>query len=375
MAKKKITDPACVAKQKAYFCELPEGVPDVKLINLAIQGGGSHGAFAWGVIDKLLEDGRLHIEGISGASSGSMNAVVLAYGLLKGGREGAREQLYNFWRDISNVGEIFNPCKQFPLEKFYSDKNMDQSIGYLSFEAIIHLLSPYQLNPYDLNPLRDVLLANVDFKLLQSCQVTKLFLSATNARTGQVRIFSTDEITADVVMASACLPYIFKAVEIDGEYYWDGGYSGNPALFPLFYHSGSPDILIIHINPIVRPAPAVMASEIFNRITEISFNSGLLHEYRAIAFVQKLLDEKWVKDEFRDKLKYIFLHSISTDTALSDLTAASKSSSDWDFLCLLRNRGQAYASEWLARHFDKVGVKSSFDLKAELVGIRKNHAK
>lgn len=360
------------SKEKTYFCPPPDNVSGVRVINLAIQGGGSHGAFAWGVIDKLLEDGRVHIEGISGTSAGSMNAVVLAYGLLIGGREGARQKLTDFWWDISQAGNVFNITQQLPWEKFWFGRNMDFSIGHAVFETITHLFSPYQLNPFDFNPLKDILLKNVDFDHLQTCQVTKLFISATNVRTGQVKVFNTEDVSANVIMASSCLPYIFKAVEIDSEYYWDGGYTGNPALFPFFYYTDCPDIMIIHINPIERPGPPVMASEIFNRITEISFNSGLLHEYRAIAFVQKLLDENWVKDEFRDKLKYILLHSISADTALSDLNAATKNASNWDFLCLLRDRGRVYASDWLARNFDKIGVKSTFDLQAELVGMKRN---
>lgn len=347
-----------------------------KSINLAIQGGGSHAAFAWGVIDRLLEDGRLHIEGISGTSAGSMSAAVLAYGLLMGGHEGAREKLHNFWWDISQSGALYNPVRQMPWERFwYGERNMDQSLTYRWFELMVRWYSPYQLNPFDFNPLKDVLLKNVDFAELQKCQVTKLFLSATNVRTGQVRVFRTDEITSDTVLASACLPYIFKAVEIDGEYYWDGGYTGNPSLFPFFYHVESQDIIIIHNNPIERPSPPTLPAEIFDRINEISFNTGLLKEFRAIAFVHKLLDENWIKDEFKHKLKYIFLHSVSADTALNDLSAANKLSSDWDFLLMLRNRGRAKAGEWLARNFDKIGVQSSVDLRCELTSSgKKDHS-
>lgn len=338
-----------------------------KAINLAIQGGGAHGAFAWGVIDHILEDGRLHIEGISGTSAGSMNAAVLAYGLLIGGAQGAREKLYQFWWDISQFGSLYNPCKQMPWETFwYGERNMDSCFAHLSFETLTRWFSPYQLNPYDFNPLKEVLLKNVDFAELQKCQVTKLFLSATNVRTGQVRVFNTDEITSDVVLASACLPYIFKAVEIEGEYYWDGGYTGNPSLFPFFYHVESPDIMIIHINPIERPGPPILPHEIFNRINEISFNSALLKEFRAIAFVQKLLDEGWLKEKYKDKLKYMLIHSISADKALNDLSVASKLSSDWNFLLTLRNRGRAKASEWLARNFDKIGVESTVNLRYRL---------
>jgi NTE family protein len=343
-----------------------------KKINFAIQGGGAHGAFAWGVLDKLLEDGRIGVEGISGTSAGSMNATVLAYGLLIGGREGARESLHKFWWDISLAGELFNPCKQTPWEAFmYGKNNVSQSVSYRYFETLTRAFSPYQLNPYDLNPLKDVLLQNVDFDHLNLCQVTKLFLSATNVRTGQVRVFNTDEITSDVVLASACLPYIFKAVEIDDEYYWDGGYTGNPSLFPFFYNVESADIMLIRINPSERPAPPTMPADIFNRINEISFNSALSKDLRAIEFVHKLLGENWIKDEFRDKLKYILLHSISADTSLNDLSVGSKTSSDWDFLLMLRDRGRARASEWLARNYNKIGVECSFDLQVELFGARR----
>lgn len=352
-------------KEKPVHC--PFRTESQKPINLAIQGGGAHGAFAWGVIDRLLEDNRVHIEGISGTSAGSMNAAVLAYGLLLGGHQGAREKLHQFWWDISQAGALYNPCKQYPWETFlYGDRHMDQCINFRIFEALTRWFSPYQLNPNDFNPLKEVLLKTVDFAELQKCQVTKLFLSATNVRTGQVRVFRTDEVTLNVVLASACLPYIFKAIEINGEYYWDGGYTGNPSLFPFFYHVESPDIMIIHINPLERPAPPTMPADIFNRINEISFNSALLKEFRSIAFVHKLLDEEWIKPEYRDKLKYIFIHSISADTALYDLSVGSKLSSDWNFLLTLRNRGRAKASEWLARNFDKIGVESTFNLRREL---------
>lgn len=347
---------------------------ETKSINLAIQGGGAHGAFAWGVIDRLLEDGRFHFEGISGTSAGSLNAAVLAYGLLIGGREGARECLDKFWKDVSVAGSLYNPCKQMPWERFMHGMSMEECMAHKWFEGITRWFSPYQLNPYDFNPLKDVLLANVDFERLQQCQVTKLFLSATNVRTGQVKVFRTNEVTPDAVLASACLPFIFKAVEIDGEYYWDGGYSGNPSLFPFFYHVDSADILIIHINPIERPAPPTMPDEIFNRINEISFNSALLKEFRAIEFVHKLLDEGWLKDEFKHKLKYVLLHSVSADNALNDLSVASKLASEWDFLLMLKNRGRSKANEWIARNFDKVGVKSSFDLRTELVSVKRKPA-
>lgn len=330
-----------------------------KSINLAIQGGGAHGAFAWGIIDKLLEDGRLHIEGISGTSAGSLNAALLAYGLLIGGRDSAREHLERFWKSISASGNLYNPNKQMPWEKFFFGNKMEHSIAFKWFEACTHTFSPYQLNPLDFNPLKDVLLENIDFDRLQQCQITQLFLSATNVRTGHVRIFRTPEITVNTVLASCCLPFIFKAIEIDGDYYWDGGYTGNPPLFPFFRHVKSQDIVILHINPIERPSPPILPEQIFNRINEISFNNSLLKELHAISFVHRLLNEGWLKDEFKDRLKYMYLHSISADTALHDLSVASKASSDWEFLLMLKNRGRAKAAEWLEKNFDKVGKQST----------------
>lgn len=339
-----------------------------KPINLAIQGGGAHGAFAWGIIDRILEDDRLFIEGISGTSAGSMNAVTLAYGLLIGGAEGARSQLEKLWQTTAASGKLFNPCQQSPWEEFFFGNKMEHCLSFKVSEALTRIFSPYQLNPLDFNPLKDVLLEVVDFDRLQSCQKTRLFISATNVRTGQVKVFQTHEITPEVILASACLPHIFKAVEIGGEYYWDGGYTGNPSLFPFFYHVKCQDILVLHINPIERPAPPTMPEQIFNRINEISFNNSLLKEFRAIAFIQKMLDEGWLKDEFRDKFKYIRMHAISADKALHDLSVASKMSSNWDFIIMLKNRGRAKASEWIERHYDKIGVQSTLNLDKILVG-------
>lgn len=336
-----------------------------KVINLALQGGGAHGAFAWGVIDKFMEDGRIHVEGISGTSAGSMNAVVHAYGHLKGGKEGARQALHNFWLAISEAGSKYNPVTRTPFEQMFG--GWDKSIASEMFKLVTHSFSPYQLNPFNFNPLRDVLEAEVDFEELDASQDTKLFLSTTNVRTGKVKVFHTHEITSDAVLASACLPYLFQAVEINGEYYWDGGYMGNPVLYPLFYYTESRDVVILHINPIERPGPPTMSNEIFNRINEITFNSSLIKELRSVYFVQKLLDEGWIKDEYRDKLKYVLIHSVRADQALSDLSVASKFAHEWKFLTMLRDRGRAYATEWLSRHFDDLGNRSSVNLHQEFL--------
>jgi len=343
------------------------GVSGVKTLNLALQGGGAHGAFAWGVIDRLLEDGRIEVEGLSGTSAGSMNAVVYAYGKLRGGNEGAREALHNFWQAISDAGQRYSPVKHMPWEHMLHGWSMDNSLGFAFFKSLTDTFSPYRLNPLNFNPLRDVLESCVDFEELERSQETKLFLSATNVRTGKVRVFHTHEITSAAVLASACLPYLFQAVEIDGEHYWDGGFMGNPVLYPLFYYTESRDVMIVHINPIERPAPPTMSQEIFNRVNEITFNSSLIKELRAVYFVQKLLDDGWIKDEYRDKLKYVLIHSLRADKALSDLSVASKFASDWKFLTMLRDRGRACAGEWLSQHYDDLGVRASVDLQKEFL--------
>ena len=337
-----------------------------KRINMALQGGGAHGAFAWGVMDRFLEDGRIDIEGLSGTSAGSMNAVVYAYGALKG-KENAREALHNYWQAISDAGQKYSMVKRTPWEQMFGGWNMERSVASEGFKLLTSTFSPYQLNPMNFNPLREVLEAHVDFKALDSSQATKLFLSATNVRSGKVKIFKTHEITADVVLASACLPYLFQAVEIDGEHYWDGGYMGNPALYPLFYHTDSRDVVILHINPIEREGPPTQSSEIANRVNEITFNSSLIKELRSVYFVQQLLDQGKIKDEFRDDFKYVLIHSIRADSALADLSVSSKFACEWDFLTMLRDRGRECASEWLAKHFSDLGIRSTVDLKREFL--------
>ena len=340
----------------------PSSAP--KKINMALQGGGAHGAFGWGVMDKFLEDGRVEIEGLSGTSAGSMNAVVYAYGKLKG-NDGARQALHDFWKAISDAGQKF-AVKRMPWDQALG-LSMEKSPIAEMVKAMTSVISPYQLNPMNFNPLRDVLEAHVDFEELERSQITKLFICATNVRTGKVKIFHTPEVTADVVLASACLPQIFQAVEINGEHYWDGGYMGNPVLYPLFYYTDSRDVVILHINPIERPGPPTSSSDIANRVNEITFNSSLIKELRSVYFVQKLLDDGWIKDEFRDKLKYVLIHSVRADNAMSDLSAGSKLSSDWKFLTMLRDRGRALAGEWLEHNFEHLGKRSTVDLKKEFL--------
>ena len=319
-------------------------------VNLALQGGGSHGAYAWGVLDSFLESGAFDIEGISGTSAGSVNAVVYAYGKMVGGTDGARELLAAFWKRLSNSGSGFASAQAFQV-----------------FKMMTGSMSPYQWNPFNWNPFREALVQTVDFERLRTCRDTKLFLAATNVETGKARIFTTPEVSADVVMASSCLPFLFQAVEIGGAHYWDGGYMGNPVLYPLFYDTVSRDVIIVHINPIERPGVPRLANEIENRLNEITFNASLIKELRAIAFVQKLVDEGWLKPDFRGKLKNVLMHSVRADKVLLDLSADSKYSLDWPFLEDLHRRGTTTGHDWLAANLRHVGKRSSVDLRAQFL--------
>ncbi len=334
-----------------------------KPVNIALQGGGAHGAFAWGVLDQLLEDGRLDISAMSATSAGAMNAVVLAYGVSIGGRDGAREKLAEFWKEISAAGELYSPVRTLPWEKWLQmfGFQLEFSPTFMAFQAMTHLFSPYQLNPYNFNPLKEVLLKVVDFERLAVCnRATRIFISATNVRTGKIKVFGNSELSVEAVLASACLPYIFKAVEIDGEAYWDGGFMGNPAIFPLIYQGVSHDVIIVHINPIERAKIPGTAPEIFDRINEISFNSSLLREMRAIEFITRLIDSQVLDAK---EYKRIYVHSIGDDAQMTQLGVATKLNPDWEFLCRLRDAGRRRASEWLDEHYDSVGRTSTLDLQ------------
>ena len=261
-----------------------------KKINLGLQGGGAHGAFTWGVLDYLLEDGRLDIEGISGASAGAMNAVILTDGLARGGPEEARKRLGEFWRAVSLDGKLPG-LQRAVLDRLLSFTPFQGSPADAWFGALSRYLSPYDINPLNINPLRDVIERFVDFEAVRGCKDVSLFISATNVHTGRLRVFPQEKVSADVVMASACLPFLFRAVEIDGVPYWDGGYMGNPAIFPFFGATLTEDVLVVQINPVERKATPTTHTEIMNRINEITFNSSLLAEFRAIDFVTRLIDQ------------------------------------------------------------------------------------
>ena len=329
----------------------------VRTINLALQGGGAHGAFTWGVLDRLLEEKDLAFEGLSATSAGAMNAAAFAYGLAVDGRDGARKALEGYWKRVSDSARR-GPLQPIPLDRMLGDHKLAWSPMFSLIGFVTRVLSPYQFNPANYNPLREVVDQSIDFDVLRrpDCPV-KLFLSATNVRTGKVKVFSGSEISLDAVMASACLPSMFHAVEIDGEAYWDGGYMGNPAIFPLIYGCESADVVIVHINPLFRAEVPRSAEDILNRINEISFNSSLMREMRAVSFVTRLVTQKNVDIG----LKHVLVHSIADDEFMGALTPTSKYNADWDFLISLRDQGRTCAGEWLAKNFSKLGVESSVD--------------
>lgn len=331
-----------------------------KSINLALQGGGSHGAFTWGVLDRLLEDERITIEAISGTSAGAMNAVALADGLQRNGREGARAALHDFWQSASRATWL-SLIQRTPWDRVTGNWSLNHSPGYLALDLVSRLVSPYELNPLNINPLKDFLTEHIDFNAVQCCSAVKLFIPATNVRTGRVRVFTNDDLSPDAVMASACLPHLFPAVEIEGEGYWDGGYTGNPALHPLIYRCAVCDIVIVQINPINVPNIPKTARDIQDRVNEITFNSSLLAELRAIRFVTRQLAEGHLDPAH---YKHMLIHRIDGEVELKGLGASSKLNAEWDFLQMLHTKGREAASAWLDRNFDDIGERSTLDLDA-----------
>ena len=342
---------------------------NMKSINLALQGGGAHGAFTWGALDRILEDDRLWIEAISGTSAGAMNAVVLADGLMRDGCAGAREALHRFWREVSRTAQ-FSPIQRAPLDLFMGNWSLDYSPGYLFIDFLNRLASPYELNPWNFNPLQNVLENLVDFELVRSCTKTKVFISATNVETGRVKVFDRQDLTCAMVMASACVPYLFQAVEIDGVPYWDGGFMGNPVLFPFYDGTECRDILIIQINPIERKGAPRTAREILNRMNEITFNGSLLKELRSVDFVRRLVESGKLDTEHYRQVK---VHIVEAQEHLRPLGASSKFNAEWAFLRHLFDVGRKAADGWLARHFDDIGERSTVDLRAMFQGIGMQH--
>ena len=339
-------------------------------LDLALQGGGSHGAFTWGVLDRLLEEEWLEIAAVSGTSAGAMNAVALADGLMHGGREGARATLRQFWQRVAELSP-FHPIQNGPLGAWVNASTAWMAPWVEPWQQAASALgsqfSPYQFNPLNLNPLRQILLDTVDFERVRCCHKTQLFIAATQVRTGALKLFDQHSLTPDVVLASACLPLLFQAVEIDGEAYWDGGYAGNPSLMPLIAQSAADDLLLVQINPIERAEPPTRASDILERISEVTFNASLLKELRSIALLKQLIeDEGKPGHQYRNPLfqrvEQLRVHLIDGGASLSPLGAASKNNTHWKFLLQLHDLGRTAADQWLAQHRADVGQRSSWDL-------------
>ena len=325
-------------------------------IDLALQGGGSHGAFTWGVLDRLLEEPWLKIEAISGASAGAMNGAVLVSGYMQGGPEGARAALDAYWDRVAEAAR-FSPLQRSPLDRLMNRWSLDTSPAYLAMDLMSRMISPYSLNPFGRNPISELLEKSVDFAHLGEASI-KLFITATNVHTGRGRVFRNHELTPDVLLASACLPTMFQAIEIDGQPYWDGGYVGNPTITPLVRESDALDVILVQINPTVRAETPRTASQILNRLNEISFNSPLMKELRMIALLRQAADPgtgegaRWAR---------MLMHKIATDT-LAEYGASSKLNAEGEFLAMLKEDGRAAADAFLGAHADDLGKRSTADL-------------
>ena len=337
---------------------MPANAKKPLLIDLALQGGGSHGAFTWGVMDRLLEEPSLQIEGISGTSAGAMNAAVMVSGFEHGGVEGAKAALETFWKATADGGR-YSPLQRGPLALLSGKWTLENSPVYMGFEMMSRMFSPYDLNPLNAHPLRSILAETVDFDYLAKAKL-QLFITATNVRTGVGRVFRNAEITPDVLIASACLPTMFQAVEIDGEAYWDGGFVGNPTITPLVRETDSHDTILVQINPIVRDAVPKTAREILNRLNEVAFNAPLVKELRMIALLNKVAD---VGDGEGRRWAQMRIHRIASDR-VSEVDSSSKLITEWPFLLKLRDEGRRCAELFLAEHGSNLGKRSTLDLDA-----------
>ncbi|WP_417603527.1 patatin-like phospholipase family protein [Primorskyibacter flagellatus] len=341
--------------------------PVKKRINLALQGGGAHGAYTWGVLDRLLEEPDLEIAGISGTSAGALNGAALKAGMRQGGREQARDNLDWLWGQIGAVKDLHVPAwmgMAIPEARMISGA-LEWSLPYMMADSFSRMVSPYVWGPFYRNPL-ELIVSQFHYDDVCGPGGPDLFICATNVRDGKVRVFSGDSINADVVMASACLPTLFQAVTLRDprsgkmEPFWDGGYTGNPALFPLFAKSLPDDLVIININPIIREKLPTTPPEIQNRINEISFNSSLLRELRAINFVQRLMTDGSVTE---GAMKSVLVHMISDDALMNDLSVATKTIAIPSVLSALKAAGRTAAGTFLETHWDDLNVRQTADLK------------
>jgi len=333
------------------------------LVDLALQGGGAHGAFTWGVLDRLLEEPWLQIDGISGTSAGAMNAVVLADGYMRGGAQGARAGLEGFWNRVSRAA-LLSPFKRGPLDMLMGRWTLDSSPAFIAMDLMARLFSPYDLNPGGVNPLRDILAECVDFGLVARSPI-KLFVTATNVRTGRGHVFWNADLTPDVLLASACLPTLFQAIEIDGEAYWDGGFAGNPTITPLVLECKSRDTILVPINPVERPGLPRGAREILDRVNEVSFNAVTLKELKMIALMRMVADPGTTEGSRWAGMR---VHLVR-NTIMTELGYSSKLNAEWAFLTMLRDEGRHAADIFLAEHGDDLGKRSSADLDRLLEGL------
>ncbi|MCX7172820.1 MAG: patatin-like phospholipase family protein [Proteobacteria bacterium] len=333
--------------------------PGRRAVNLALQGGGAHGAFTWGVLDYLLEDGRLIFEGISGTSAGAMNAVVLAQGLMTGGAEGARAALSNFWNAVADSVPF--------VQSMGADDGEAPKLGP-ALKLMLHLtdhFSPSQLNPFDLNPLRKIVAKQVNFEQLRSGSPVKLFIAATHANSGKLRMFRSSELSVDAIMASACLPSIHHPIMIDGEPYWDGGFSANPAVFPLFYHCDSHDILLVLLTPLKYQETPYSAQEIKQRQQDLGFQATFLREMRMFAHLREFVNESWLKlGRFERRVARANFHVIAADELMGGLPAETKIIANKQFFVMLRDNGRKHAKTWLDLHHGAIGKRSTVDLSS-----------
>jgi NTE family protein len=336
-----------------------------KRINLALQGGGAHGAFTWGVLDELLNDNRIEIEGMSGTSAGAVNAVMVADGLARGGPDEARKRLADFWRSASRDGDM-SALNRAISDRLFSLVPIVTAPFQPFIDAWSRTLSPYDLNPLNINPLRDLIARLIDFDAVKKSGMP-LFIAATNVQTGRLRVFPRDKIDADAVLASAALPHVFRAVEIDGVPYWDGGYTANPPIYPFFRTTQTEDVLVVQINPVVRQKTPQSAQEIMNRINEITFNSSLVAEYRAIEFVRRLIDDGALKrGTGPGEYRRLHMHRVDLGFIGRKLTASSRLNTDFDFFEMLHRAGRRAGRRFLDQHFDDIGIRSTIDLREEM---------
>ena len=336
----------------------------IKKVSIAMQGGGAHGAFAWGVMDRLLEEDDIYIEGVSGTSAGGMNAASVVDGLIHGGNAGARAKLDNYWREMSELAKKISPYQNkldqlFPMNIPMGNGNhfnMDNSPGALMMNFMCKFLSPYQMNPLNYNPFGDFIKDFFDFAAIRASKERKIYLGATHVKTGKIKIFSNDQFCADALMASACLPYLFQAVKVDGEYYWDGGYIANPAIYPLIYDCEATDIILIKLTRTYCPKLPKTHAEIQERYNEISFNNCLVREMRAIHMITKMIDSGIIKDP---NIKRMNMHLIMNEYAFRGLNQSSSLNTSWDFLQSLKEDGRNTADAWLKNNKRKLCEKQT----------------